>query len=88
MPTSHAEQLEGKIRELQDIFAEFGDAKRGLGTLWKAVHNKGWTTPAELILVEAILDAEKKYAQSTLGLNKALLSGASKVELNPQPLPP
>jgi hypothetical protein len=38
--------------------------------------------PAELVLVEAVLNAEKKYAQATIGLNRALLSGAEKVALN------
>jgi hypothetical protein len=88
MPKSHVEQLEGKIRELQGIFASFAGAKRDLGEMWKIIHQPGWTTPAELVLVEAVLNAEKKYAQATLGLNRALLSGAEKVSLNPQPLPP
>ena len=88
MPDDHVKQLEGKIRDLQDIFGDFGDAKRDLGQLLKIIHNKGWTTIAELALVDAVLNAEKRYAQATLQLNRALLSGASKVELNPQPLPP
>jgi hypothetical protein len=35
-----------------------------------------------------VLSAEKKYALATLQLNKAFVSAASRVELNPQPLPP
>jgi len=88
MPKGHVDQLGEKIRELQGIFQEFGEAKRDLGQLWKVIHQPGYTTPAELVLLDSILNAEKKYAQTTLQLNRALLSGASKVELNPQPLPP
>ncbi len=84
----HVKQLEAKVRELQDIFEDFGDAKADLDTFWKVIHRPGWTTVAEILLVNAALEAEKNYAQATLALNRAVLSAASKVELNPQPLPP
>ena len=88
MPKDHADELKGKITELRDILDGFGDARRDLNQVLKFIHQPGWTTPAEFALVEAVLSAEKKYALATLQLNKAFVSAASKVELNPQPLPP
>jgi hypothetical protein len=91
MPTEtkeHKVKLEAKIKELQEIFDDFGDAKKHLATLLKIIHNPGWTTIAEWAFVESILNAEKSYAQPTLRLNSPFLAAASKVELNPQPLPP
>ena len=91
MPTEtkeRKEKLEAKIKELQGIFDDFGDAKKQLATLLKIIHNPGWTTIADWAFVESILNAEKSYAQTTLRLNSAFVSAASKVELNPQPLPP
>jgi hypothetical protein len=91
MPTEtkgSKEKLEAKIKELQEIFDDFGDAKKQLATLLKFIHNPGWTTIADWAFVESILNAEKSYAQTTLRLNSAFLSAASKVEPNPQPLPP
>ena len=84
----HIKEIETSVRELQSIFEDFGDAKAGLDKFWKIIHNPGWTTPAEILLVTAALEAEKNYARATLALNNAVLSAASKVELNPQPLPP
>ncbi len=88
MPKDHVKELEENIRDLQDIFGRFGDAKRDLSQILKFVHQPGWTTPAELALVEAVVSAEKKYALATLQLNAAFVSAASRVMLNPQPLPP
>ena len=84
----HAKELDGKIRELRDILGRFGAAKSDLGGILKVINRPGWTTPAEFALVEAVLNAEKKYALATLQLNSAFVSAASRVELNPQPLPP
>lgn len=85
---SHVELLERKIRELQGVFGRFEDAKRNLDELFVIIHKPGWTTLPESIFVESILDAGVKTAQTALELNIGLLSGAQKVMLNPQPLPP
>jgi hypothetical protein len=88
MPRDHTEEIKGKITELREILDHFGDARRDLNQVLKFIHQPGWTTPAEFALVEAVLSAEKKYALATLQLNAAFVSAASRVELNPQPLPP
>ncbi len=88
MPKDHTEEIKGKITELREILDHFGDARRDLNQVLKFIHQPGWTTPAEFALVEAVLSAEKKYALATLQLNSAFVSAASRVELNPQPLPP
>jgi hypothetical protein len=88
MARDHAKEIEEKVKDLRDVLDGFGAARRDLNEVLKFIHQPGWTTPAEFALVEAVLSAEKKYALATLQLNAAFVSAASKVELNPQPLPP
>jgi hypothetical protein len=85
---THVESAERKIKELRTLFEKFEEATASLDQLINIIHRPGWTTIVEATLVEAILDADAKYARTTLDLVNILVSAAAKVELNPQPLPP
>lgn len=52
------------------------------------IRRPGWTTPAEFVLVKGVLESTLQQAKTASRLKQVLLSGAEKVELNPQPLPP
>jgi hypothetical protein len=90
MPKSerHVEEIEKKIRDLKGVMERFGDATNDLDRLIITIHKPPFTTPVDIAFIEGILDAEKKYALATIELNNVLVSAASKIELNPQPLPP
>jgi hypothetical protein len=52
------------------------------------IRRPGLTSVAEIALIRGIVDSTLVQANAVLTLQQALLSVASKVELNPQPLPP
>jgi hypothetical protein len=52
------------------------------------IHKPGFTSVAEIALLRGLVDSMREQTKTLAGLKQVLLSGASKVELNPQPLPP
>lgn len=88
MSKGHVEEIERKITDLKDVFDQFEGAKHDLDRMIKIIHGKGWTTLQDVAFVEAILDAEKQHAVTTLKLNARLVRTAGTIKLNPQPLPP
>lgn len=87
MEQHHLTHLEKQLRELHTGFQNFsgGDSVDGLIPI---IHRPGWTTPAEVAFFTGIVDSMVTHTRALSALKQALLSGASMVELNPQPLPP
>jgi hypothetical protein len=79
--------LETKIKELRATLASLADAK-DFEEFIEVIHKPGFTTPAEAALFNGVVDSMAEQAKAVLGLKRMLLTGAAKVELNPQPLPP
>jgi hypothetical protein len=52
------------------------------------IHRPGWTTIAELALVNGIVESIQAHAENLTEMRKVLLSGSRAVEIQPQPLPP
>jgi len=79
--------FESQIKEFNNSLRQLmgGDSLDGL---MKVIHQPGWTTIADIAFVGGILDSMVSQARALNSLKQVLLSGASKVELNPQPLPP
>jgi hypothetical protein len=79
--------FESQIKEFNNNLRQLtgGDSLDGL---IKVIHQPGWTTIADIAFVGGILDSMVSQARTLNSLKQVLLSGASKVELNPQPLPP
>ena len=87
MKKAHLAQLEAKIKGLNADLAKLGDSKP-TEELLRIIHQPGWTTIAEGLLVEAIVASMHAQVGAALELRTALLNAASRVELNPHPLPP
>ena len=84
--------LESRIKELGEQLGTLGDTS-DLEELIFLLHQPGWTTPAEYLLVRGIVDAMQEHAKALTTLRQSLITGSRLVsmqadELNPQPLPP
>ena len=79
--------LETSIKHLCDNLANVADRK-SFDEFVAIIHKPGFTTIAEVALLRGVVDSMQEQAKMLAGLKQILLSGASKVELNPQPLPP
>ena len=87
MNKTHIAQLESKIKSMNADLSKLGDSKP-MEELLRIIHKPGWTTVAEGLFVEAIVASMHAQVGAALELRTALLNAASRVELNPQPLPP
>jgi len=79
--------LETRIKDMCDSLTSVAD-KKGFEEFLTIIHKPGFTTPAEIALLRGVVDTMQEQTKTLIGLRQLLLSGASKVELNPQPLPP
>ena len=52
------------------------------------IHRPGFTTVAETWLIRGFVNSMVEQAKVLTGLKQVLMSGASRVELNPQPFAP
>jgi hypothetical protein len=83
----HERELEPKLRELSDALQDLAD-DQGFEELFEIIHRPGWTTPAELEFFTGIVETITAQARALTALKGTLVLGSSRVELNPQPLPP
>jgi hypothetical protein len=79
--------FETRIKDLCDSLTGAADRK-GFEEFLTIIRKPGFTTVAEIALLMGVVDSMHEQTKTLLGLKQVLLSGASKVELNPQPLPP
>ena len=81
------EHLERKIHELHKSLTALRDQDPVTGVI-TIIHKPGWTSVAEQAFFTGIVDAMLMQTKTLSALKQVLLSGATNVELNPQPLPP
>ena len=79
--------LETKLKELRGTLTSLADGA-GFEQFIRTIHRPGFTTPAEAALLIGVAEAMHEHSKIVLQLKQVLISGAEKVELNPQPLPP
>jgi hypothetical protein len=87
MQEHEATHLERRLRELHSGVQRLA-AEQPVDSLISIIHKPGWTTVAEFELFTGLVEAMIAHTNSLAAMRQALFSGASKVELNPQPLPP
>jgi len=87
MEKQHLQHLETRLNELHKSLTTLGD-REPVSELINIIHRPGWTTIAEEAFFTGIVDAMHAQAKTLLAMRQVLLSGAAKVALNPQPLPP
>lgn len=79
--------LETKLKELRNTLTSLADGA-GFEQFIRTIHKPGFTTVAEAALLLGVAEAMNEHSKIALQLKQVLISGAEKVELNPQPLPP
>jgi hypothetical protein len=79
--------LETKVKELRDTLTSAAD-NSDFDEFLTIIHKPGFTSVAEVALLRGVVDSMNEHSKTLLGLKHVLLNAASKVELNPQPLPP
>jgi hypothetical protein len=87
MEEQHMYQMETKLNHLHQSLQHLA-GNQPVTQLLDVIRKPGWTTVAEHALFAGVLDALLAHVNIITSLKQVLLSGASKVELNPQPLPP
>ena len=87
MKKRELERIETRMNELRATLKSFADGK-DFDELSLIIRKPGWTTVAEVAFFNGLLDSMHGQAKNIVALKQAILSGAEKVELNPQPLPP
>ena len=78
MPKNHIEILDKKITALSDALAHLGR-----GTTWKEllkiIHNPGYTTPAEFLFTQALIDAAQVHVNAMSSIETQIIEGAKQV---------
>jgi hypothetical protein len=76
--TDHIKHFEKKVQAMRSAFAGLPNAD-STEKLLKYIHQPGWTTPAETIFFETMVDTMTTQAQQMAQLHKQLMAGASVV---------
>jgi hypothetical protein len=87
MKKRELERMETRMKELRATLKSLAEGK-DFDQLSLIIRKPGWTTVAEVAFLNGLLDSMHEQAKNIATLKQAILSGAEKVELNPQPLPP
>ena len=71
-------QLESRCKEVSQNLRMAADDKH-TSELLQIIHRPGWTTPAEMLLVNGYLDSINSHAKLITNLKETLLAGARAV---------
>jgi hypothetical protein len=78
MPTHDITSLEKKVTDLSNALAHLGTTE-DLHTLLKIIKQPGWTTPAEFVLVNSIVESITAQTKSIATQRQQLLKAAEQV---------
>lgn len=87
MEKHHLQHLETRITELHANLKALVE-QQPMPELIRIIHQPGWTTIAEEAFFTGLVDTMHAHTKTLLAMKQVLMSGAEKVALNPQPLPP
>jgi len=79
--------LESKIKTLRNNLKSLAD-DRAFDEFISIIHKPGFTSVAEQFFILAVVDSMSGQTKVLSDLKQVLLTGAGRVMLNPQPLPP
>jgi hypothetical protein len=70
--------LNGRINLAREAFEQFGSTD-DLDELQIIIHQPGWTTPAEWLMVEGLLETLTAQTQTLFATRQALLAASKRV---------
>ena len=74
----HIQHFEKKVTAMKSALAALPTGNT-FDTLLQYIHRPGWTTPAEAIFFETMVDSITTQAQQLAQMNKQLMAGAAVV---------
>ena len=74
----HIKHFEKKVHAMRSAMANLPTSSN-FDTLLQYIHRPGWTTPAEAIFFETMVDSITTQAQQLAQMNKQLMAGAAVV---------
>lgn len=80
-------QVEARLHELHTNLENL-TAKNPVLNLIDIMHRPGFTSPAEAMFLVGMVEAMHAHVNALASLKETLITAASRVHINPQPLPP
>jgi hypothetical protein len=74
----HIKRFDKRVTDMRRAFAAL-PADDTFDTLLKYIHNPGWTTPAETIFFEGLVESITQQMQQLTNLHSQLMAGAAQV---------
>jgi hypothetical protein len=71
--------LEGRLNQLSDKLASFNTHSQQVSELIPIIHRPGWTTLAEVTLVNGLVESMIKHTDLIADLHSALIRGSQAV---------
>ncbi len=71
----HVHQLDKRLRGLSTAYADLGSTD-DFDELLKIIHFPGWTTPQDIFMINAVVDAAERAAEDARSLRTVLVEGA------------
>jgi hypothetical protein len=78
VPAEHIKRFDKKVTDMRCAFAAL-PADDSFDTLLKFIHQPGWTTPAESIFFEGLVESITLQTQQLTNLHTQLMAGAAQV---------
>lgn len=76
--SKHVDEIDGRLRSLRDTFSSL-DGTDDLDDALIIIRRPGWTTPQEVMLVQALIDATQQAARQARQLRHALVEGITAI---------
>jgi len=76
--TNHVDKIGGRLHTLRATFGSFS-ATDDLDEAFTIIHRPGWTTPQEILFVNALIDATERAVEQAQQLRKALVAGINAI---------
>jgi hypothetical protein len=73
-PNDHIERLNTAFEELSSTLKEIADGS-AVVEMMRLVRFPGYTTPAEMVMTQALVDDIKSHAKAIIATRQALLNG-------------
>jgi hypothetical protein len=74
----HVAELEGRLKALAAGFSDAGSSD-DFDELFKIIHNPGFTTPVQLLLIHQLVETAERNLAEAAQLRGALMQGARAV---------